>query len=131
MVSGLTVYFSFFPPSQYAAERLGFISERCILIGNCNKTVEAAHDAMMKVRIGCRWDVFKENLTRCLWRHPVMEGVRVEVRIDHVSKKVGVATMWSWPNLIGSVGVVEEDWIHNLPCFENMFTYQFLLSLID
>lgn len=50
---------SFLP--QYAAERLGLISERCILIGNCNKTVEAAHDAMMKVRIGYVCDAGKKN----------------------------------------------------------------------
>eukprot|EP00897_Mesotaenium_endlicherianum_P000446 jgi/Mesen1/10401/ME000081S09790 len=33
---------------QYAAERLGFIAERCIVIGNSNKSIEAAHDALMK-----------------------------------------------------------------------------------
>lgn len=33
---------------QHAAERLQYIPERCIVIGNSNKTVEAAHDALMK-----------------------------------------------------------------------------------
>jgi HAD superfamily hydrolase (TIGR01509 family) len=32
----------------YAAERLNFISERCIVFGNSNSSIEAAHDAMMK-----------------------------------------------------------------------------------
>ncbi|KAG8382230.1 hypothetical protein BUALT_Bualt05G0055200 [Buddleja alternifolia] len=32
----------------YAAELLGFIPERCIVFGNSNRTVEAAHDARMK-----------------------------------------------------------------------------------
>eukprot|EP00249_Psilotum_nudum_P028933 c38955_g1_i1 orf=473-1705(-) len=33
---------------MYAAQLLGFIPERCIVIGNSNRTVEAAHDAFMK-----------------------------------------------------------------------------------
>eukprot|EP00271_Cylindrocystis_brebissonii_P009496 TRINITY_DN243_c0_g2_i1.p1 TRINITY_DN243_c0_g2~~TRINITY_DN243_c0_g2_i1.p1 ORF type:complete len:446 (+),score=66.99 TRINITY_DN243_c0_g2_i1:246-1583(+) len=33
---------------QYAAEKLGLIAERCIVVGNSNKTVEAAHDGLMK-----------------------------------------------------------------------------------
>ncbi len=32
----------------YAAEQLGFISERCIVFGNSNSSVEAAHDCCMK-----------------------------------------------------------------------------------
>ncbi|OMO58644.1 HAD-superfamily hydrolase, subfamily IA, variant 3 [Corchorus olitorius] len=32
----------------YAAQLLKFITERCIVFGNSNKTVEAAHDARMK-----------------------------------------------------------------------------------
>ncbi|XP_024534664.1 5-amino-6-(5-phospho-D-ribitylamino)uracil phosphatase, chloroplastic-like [Selaginella moellendorffii] len=32
----------------YAAERLGFIPERCIVFGSSNSSVEAAHDARMK-----------------------------------------------------------------------------------
>ena len=32
----------------YAAEKLNFISERCIVFGNSNTSVEAAHDACMK-----------------------------------------------------------------------------------
>ncbi|KAK1313143.1 hypothetical protein QJS10_CPA06g00312 [Acorus calamus] len=32
----------------YAAQLLGFIPERCIVFGNSNQTVEAAHDARMK-----------------------------------------------------------------------------------
>jgi HAD superfamily hydrolase (TIGR01509 family) len=32
----------------YAAEQLGFISERCIVFGNSNLSVEAAHDCCMK-----------------------------------------------------------------------------------
>ncbi|CAI5953713.1 unnamed protein product [Closterium sp. NIES-65] len=34
---------------QYAAQRLQFIPERCIVIGSSNSTIEAAHDAYMKV----------------------------------------------------------------------------------
>ncbi|XP_024381035.1 5-amino-6-(5-phospho-D-ribitylamino)uracil phosphatase, chloroplastic [Physcomitrium patens] len=33
---------------MYAAERLGFIPERCIVFGNSNSSVEAAHDGCMK-----------------------------------------------------------------------------------
>lgn len=33
---------------MYAAERLNFIAERCIVFGNSNTSVEAAHDAFMK-----------------------------------------------------------------------------------
>lgn len=33
---------------MYAAERLGFIPERCIVFGNSNCSVEAAHDGCMK-----------------------------------------------------------------------------------
>eukprot|EP00850_Spirogloea_muscicola_P002348 SM000009S23477 [mRNA] locus=s9:232752:234752:+ [translate_table: standard] len=33
---------------QYAAELLQFIPERCIVVGNSNSTVEAAHDSLMK-----------------------------------------------------------------------------------
>ncbi|KAG6542213.1 hypothetical protein Mapa_016341 [Marchantia paleacea] len=32
----------------YAAERLNFIPERCIVFGNSNTSIEAAHDALMK-----------------------------------------------------------------------------------
>ncbi|KAM7525722.1 hypothetical protein LguiA_015624 [Lonicera macranthoides] len=33
---------------EYAAQNLGFIPERCIVFGNSNLTVEAAHEARMK-----------------------------------------------------------------------------------
>lgn len=33
---------------EYAAQNLGFIRERCIVFGNSNLTVEAAHEARMK-----------------------------------------------------------------------------------
>jgi beta-phosphoglucomutase-like phosphatase (HAD superfamily) len=33
---------------SYAAEKLHFIPERCIVFGNSNTSVEAAHDALMK-----------------------------------------------------------------------------------
>jgi beta-phosphoglucomutase-like phosphatase (HAD superfamily) len=33
---------------EYAAQLLNFIPERCIVFGNSNLTVEAAHDARMK-----------------------------------------------------------------------------------
>lgn len=34
---------------EYAAQNLQFIPERCIVFGNSNQTVEAAHDARMKI----------------------------------------------------------------------------------
>lgn len=33
---------------QYCAQLLGFIPERCIMVGNNNHSIEAAHDALMK-----------------------------------------------------------------------------------
>eukprot|EP00250_Pteridium_aquilinum_P008922 c18308_g2_i1 orf=3-314(+) len=33
---------------MYAAQRLNMIPERCIVIGNSNSSVEAAHDSFMK-----------------------------------------------------------------------------------
>lgn len=49
---------------QYACERLGFIPERCIIVGNSNKTIEAAHDALMKVGIKMYLHSFINLLTK-------------------------------------------------------------------
>lgn len=45
---------------MYAAERLNFITERCIVFGNSNTSVEAAHDAFMKcVAVAGKHPVFE------------------------------------------------------------------------
>ncbi|CAM6087492.1 unnamed protein product [Calypogeia fissa] len=45
---------------MYAAERLNFIAERCIVFGNSNTSVEAAHDALMKcVAVAGKHPVFE------------------------------------------------------------------------
>lgn len=45
---------------MYAAERLNFIAERCIVFGNSNTSVEAAHDAFMKcVAVAGKHPVFE------------------------------------------------------------------------
>ncbi|KAI4315417.1 hypothetical protein L6164_028229 [Bauhinia variegata] len=44
----------------YAAQLLNFIPERCIVFGNSNQTVEAAHDAQMKcVAVASKHPVFE------------------------------------------------------------------------
>ncbi|KAH7518150.1 hypothetical protein FEM48_Zijuj09G0141200 [Ziziphus jujuba var. spinosa] len=55
----------------YAAQLLKFIPERCIVFGNSNQTVEAAHDALMKcVAVASKHPVYElgaaDLVVRCL-----------------------------------------------------------------
>lgn len=54
----------------YAAQLLNFIPERCIVIGNSNQTVEAAHDARMKcVAVASKHPVYELGAADLVVRH--------------------------------------------------------------
>ncbi|KAK4389287.1 5-amino-6-(5-phospho-D-ribitylamino)uracil phosphatase, chloroplastic [Sesamum angolense] len=54
----------------YAAQLLQFIPERCIVFGNSNQTVEAAHDARMKcVAIASKHPVYELGAADLVVRH--------------------------------------------------------------
>ncbi|KAJ7944918.1 Haloacid dehalogenase-like hydrolase (HAD) superfamily protein [Quillaja saponaria] len=54
----------------YAAQLLNFIPERCIVFGNSNQTVEAAHDALMKcVAIASKHPVYELGAADLVVRH--------------------------------------------------------------
>ncbi|XP_051151212.1 5-amino-6-(5-phospho-D-ribitylamino)uracil phosphatase, chloroplastic-like [Andrographis paniculata] len=54
----------------YAAQLLQFIPERCIVFGNSNQTVEAAHDAQMKcVAVASKHPVYELNAADLVVRH--------------------------------------------------------------
>ncbi|XAR55065.1 Sugar-terminal-phosphatase [Bertholletia excelsa] len=54
----------------YAAQLLNFIPERCIVFGNSNQTVEAAHDARMKcVAVASKHPVYELGAADLVVRH--------------------------------------------------------------
>uniref|UniRef100_A0A5B7A457 Uncharacterized protein n=1 Tax=Davidia involucrata TaxID=16924 RepID=A0A5B7A457_DAVIN len=54
----------------FAAQQLNFISERCIVFGNSNQTVEAAHDARMKcVAVASKHPVYELGAADLVVRH--------------------------------------------------------------
>jgi hypothetical protein len=54
----------------YAAQLLQFIPERCIVFGNSNQTVEAAHDARMKcVAVASKHPVYELAAADMVVRH--------------------------------------------------------------
>ncbi|CAL0313370.1 unnamed protein product [Lupinus luteus] len=54
----------------YAAQLLNFIPERCIVFGNSNQTVEAAHDARMKcVAVASKHPVYELRAADLVVRH--------------------------------------------------------------
>ncbi|CAI9784574.1 unnamed protein product [Fraxinus pennsylvanica] len=54
----------------YAAQLLQFIPERCIVFGNSNQTVEAAHDARMKcVAVASKHPVYELGAADLIVRH--------------------------------------------------------------
>lgn len=54
----------------YAAQLLSFIPERCIVFGNSNQTVEAAHDARMKcVAVASKHPVYELGAADLVVRH--------------------------------------------------------------
>lgn len=55
---------------MYAAQLLQFIPERCIVFGNSNQTVEAAHDARMKcVAVASKHPVYELGAADLVVRH--------------------------------------------------------------
>lgn len=55
---------------EYAAQLLQFIPERCIVFGNSNQTVEAAHDARMKcVAVASKHAVYELGAADLVVRH--------------------------------------------------------------
>lgn len=54
------------------------------------------------MEIGCSQRESDLMQVGTLWRSG--DGGRMGVRMDHISNKIGAATMWLWPNLIGTVG---------------------------
>ncbi|XP_023523293.1 5-amino-6-(5-phospho-D-ribitylamino)uracil phosphatase, chloroplastic-like [Cucurbita pepo subsp. pepo] len=54
----------------YAAQLLNFIPERCIVFGNSNQTIEAAHDARMKcVAVASKHPVYELGAADLVVRH--------------------------------------------------------------
>ncbi|KAA8522406.1 hypothetical protein F0562_013233 [Nyssa sinensis] len=54
----------------YAGQQLNFIPERCIVFGNSNQTVEAAHDARMKcVAVASKYRVYELAAADLVVRH--------------------------------------------------------------
>lgn len=54
----------------YAAQLLSFIPERCVVFGNSNQTVEAAHDARMKcVAVASKHPVYELGAADLVVRH--------------------------------------------------------------
>ncbi|OIW09868.1 hypothetical protein TanjilG_20494 [Lupinus angustifolius] len=54
----------------YAAQLLNFIPERCIVFGNSNQTIEAAHDARMKcVAVASKHPVYELGAADLVLRH--------------------------------------------------------------
>lgn len=55
---------------MYAAQLLQFIPERCIVFGNSNQTIEAAHDAQMKcVAVASKHPVYELGAADLVVRH--------------------------------------------------------------
>ncbi|KAL0371803.1 UNVERIFIED_CONTAM: 5-amino-6-(5-phospho-D-ribitylamino)uracil phosphatase, chloroplastic [Sesamum calycinum] len=54
----------------YAAQLLQFIPERCIVFGNSNQTVEAAHDARMKcIAVASKHPVYELGAADLVVKH--------------------------------------------------------------
>lgn len=57
----------------YTAQLLNFIPERCVVFGNSNSTVEAAHDARMKCVVVAS-------------KHPVYEHRAADLVVGHLDE---------------------------------------------
>lgn len=101
---------------MYAAQLLQFIPERCIVFGNSNQTVEAAHDARMKcVAVASKHPVYELGAADLVVRH--LDELSVvdlknlaDIEAMEMEPEMEVEAEDKRPPPSTSVGIYDDSW---------------------